>query len=430
MKKLTFHLSMVMVLIVCPYSFAFAKEQVGLGKKCYKIGKIQSVKKVKFICAKSGVSLRWTVLDSKPKKSEVVSPEKPKEVDLSLDPRITAASDLSDIEICKTGDLTPFSAGNNGFPRPQSIVQNQKAKILVLPVVFKEIPFTDNDLSKLNQALSTVTTLYSKVSMGRFSIEFEVAKKDYWVTLEKSATQYGIVPNGPQQNNSIIASDTISLANPGINFDRYDGVIIESGFSKLTRVGQAMIGETFTSRNGTVAKRVSLQLGESAGSAQIISHELGHTLFALEDLFVFLNPGRPSVQEPFPAQGWDIMSVGLDKVFGWNKFLMGWLNRDEIRCIQSQKETTHFLYEVDNSRGPKLVLINLSYGKTIAVEVRNIANYSGLHLIAYKIDSAISHGDGPITAGLVNNIGLNTFKEISIQTHAKSDKGILFTVNR
>jgi M6 family metalloprotease-like protein len=415
--------------IVSLSSVSEAKDQIGLGKKCNKIGKIATLKSGKVICAKSNKESKWATLNSKIQEVMPAQPT-PKPVDLSLDSRITSTQSLSNLEICKTGDLTSMSAGNNGFPRPQSIVQKPKVKIFVLPIIFDEIPFTDNDLSKLNKALFETVKTYSRVSMGRFAIEFEVAGRSNWVKMEKSASQYRITPSGPQQNNSIVAADAIALASADIDFNLYDGVLIESGYSKLTRVGQAMIGETFSSRNGSLAKRVSIQLGESAGSAPTITHELGHTLFALEDLFLFLNAGRPSAIEPFPAGNWDFMSLDSEKVFGWNKLLMGWLKDEEIRCIQSQKESTHYLVEVDSQIGTKLVLINLAYGKTIALEVRSIRGYSGLHLITYKIDSSINHGDGPISAKLISNMGINAFDEIMIDLIAKSNNGVLFTVTK
>jgi hypothetical protein len=47
---------------------------------------------------------------------------------------------------------------------------------------------------------------------------------------------------------------------------------------------------------------------------------------------------------------------------------------------------------------PKLVLINLQAGVTIAIEFRQHPNYFGRGVLVYKIDSRINHGDGPITA--------------------------------
>ena len=94
------------------------------------------------------------------------------------------------------------------------------------------------------------------------------------------------------------------------------------------------------------------------------------------------------------------MSEGSSLVpgfFGWNRLLMGWLSDSEIRCIKNQSSTTHFLSNIDNVSDPKLVLINVSSGITIAMESRVIdSKHQGL--LVYKIDSNIDHGDGPISA--------------------------------
>jgi M6 family metalloprotease-like protein len=407
-----------------------ASNHIEIGKKCSKIGKIASFINEKVVCAKTNKGLRWSKLSAKTK---AYKPPAPIFVNLSLDSRITPKSDLSVLETCKTGDLSFNPNANNGFPRPQSIVQKPNIRILALPIIFNEIPFTDNDMVQLNKALIDAAYTYSMISMGRTSIKFEIAKKDHWVKLEKSAAQYGIVPSGPQQNNSIIAKDAIALANSEIDFNLYDGVLIESAYSNLTSVGQGMTGEVFTAKNGTSAKRVSLQLGRVARNASIILHEMGHTLFALEDVFIFLNSSRPSVPDPNPAGPWDIMSHPTNEMFGWNKLLMGWLQDDEVRCTQSQKTSNHFLVNISNPNGPKLVLINLSFGKTIALESRNGPGDEGYQeLLVYKVDSSINHGDGPITArkSLISTLGSKTkFDTITIELLAKSTDGVLFSIS-
>ena len=127
-----------------------------------------------------------------------------------------------------------------------------------------------------------------------------------------------------------------------------------------------------------------------------MAHELGHSLFGLEDLYVFLNSNRPSVPDPAPAGPWDIMSSLGREFFGWNKLLMGWLEPYQVRCISNQASSSHFIETIDKASGkPKLILINLSDGVTLAIEGRMLPNKG---VLVYKIDSRINHGDGPIRA--------------------------------
>jgi hypothetical protein len=94
-----------------------------------------------------------------------------------------------------------------------------------------------------------------------------------------------------------------------------------------------------------------------------------------------------------------MMSSSASEFFGWSKFLNGWLDGEQVRCLNNQVETVHYLETLEASnKEPKLLLINLQEGVTIAIEFRE--HFSTLYrgVLVYKIDSRINHGDGPITA--------------------------------
>lgn len=390
-RKLVAFLSVLTLLF--SGSVVVANAAVKQGAKCTKVGKIQTVKGKTFTCLKSGNKLFWA-RGSTTTKSKISSI-----VDLSQSTSITPVADLSPVEVCKTIDLTSRGVGSNGFPRPANLANGKsEIKILALPIIFEEIPFTDSDLSKLQNALKQTSDFYAKASYNRIQLTFDIPAKNLWVKLKTTAKDYGILPNKPQQNNEIIVKDTFLLADQQIDFSGYDSVVIESGYSPLTSVGQGFGGQVFSTKTGNI-NGATLEIGRAAGSASIIAHELGHSIYGLEDLYVFLNSQRPSVPEPVPGGRWDVMSdaSSLNEFFGWNKLLMGWIKDEEVRCIQNQASSTHYLSDFSNSLGTKLLLINLKPGVTIAMESRN--NYSsGQGLLVYKIDTNINHGDGPITA--------------------------------
>ncbi len=390
-KKVISFLSVLLLLF--SLSTAVANAAIKQGGKCTKVGNSEVVKGKTYTCLKSGSKKTWV------RNTASTKPKVPVVVDLSKSPSITPVADLSPIETCKTIDLTPRGAGSNGFPRPSNLANGKsEIKILALPIIFEEIPFTDTDLSKLQSALKQTSDFYAKASYNRIKLTFEIPTKNLWVKLTTSAKDYGILPNKPQQNNEIIVNDTFLLADQQIDFSKYDSVIIESGRSQLTSIGQGFGGQVFSTNTGNI-NGATLEIGQAAGSANIIAHELGHSIYGLEDLYVFLNSQRPSVPEPVPGGRWDVMSdaSSLNEFFGWNKLLMGWIKDEEVRCVQNQISSTHYLSDFSNSLGTKLLLINVKPGVTIAMESRN--NYSsGQGLLVYKIDTNISHGDGPITA--------------------------------
>ena len=367
---------------------------VKAGAKCNKTGLTSIAAGKTYTCIKSGKKLVWSKGLPLSKLPVIQA------IDLSKFANITPSTELSAPDTCKTVDITPSITFSNGFPRPSYSVNGKtEIKLLVLPIIFDEIPFTNTDLTNLENALKSTSEFYSKMTYGRLKLIFEIPERELWVKLLKSAKSYGIIPNLPQQNNEIIAIDAIAIADKQINLSAYQSVIIESGYSSLTSIGQGMGGKTFVGKTGSVVG-ATLEIGEAVGRASVISHELGHNLFGLEDLYVFLNSKRPTVPEPQPAGKWDVMSEGGSLVpgfFGWNRLLMGWLPDSEIRCIKNQNSTTHFLSNIDNVTDPKLVLINVASGITIAMESREIDS-KNQGLLVYKIDSNINHGDGPISA--------------------------------
>jgi len=391
-------------------TIASSAPKVTPGSKC----KVQKQKVVylgkTYTCIKSSKKLIWNkgvavkTPTPNPTTTPTVTPTQTPtpspvqlDIDLSLDSRVTLTKDLSKNDSCKTQDLTSRSDVSNGFPRPGSALMAPKlVKILVLPVSFADFSFLENDLVKLKNATLITTEIYKKISFDKLNVEFVFPEKSEWITLARSAASYGIVENKPQQNNEIVVIDAIAASSSKIDFDIYDGVLIESGWFRSTGGGQGFPGRRYPTNHG-IAKGVSFIFGQGVASWQTIAHELGHSLFGLEDLYVFLNSNRPSVPDPTPAGQWDMMSNSAPDFFGWNKLLMGYLEDADFRCITNQSDTTHFISNINAAAGNKLVLINLSEGRTLALEARSTLDGSQ-GLLAYEIDSSINHGDGPIKA--------------------------------
>ena len=424
-KKLVAFISVLSLLL--SGSMVIANAAVKQGAKCTKVGKTQVVKGKTFTCSKSGKKLSWV------RNVSIDSTKTPSIVDLSRSAIITPVSDLSPLETCKTIDLTSRGVGTNGFPRQANLANGKsELKILVLPIIFEEISFTDTDLANLQNALKQTSDFFARTSFNRVKITFEVPAKNLWVKLTTTAKDYGILPNKPQQNNEIIVKDTFMLADKEIDFSKYDSVVIESGYTPLTSVGQGFGGQVFSTKTGNIIG-ATLEIGRAAGQAHIIAHELGHSLYGLEDLYVFLNSQRPSVPEPKPAGRWDVMSdsSGLDDFFGWNKLLMGWMKDDEVRCVQNQNSSTHYLVDNRSSVGTKLLLINLAPGVTIAMESRLFYS-KNQGLLVYKIDTNTNHGDGPITAekNTMDKGQKKTFDGWTIEVKDSSPTGLLVNVSK
>ncbi len=359
---------------------------------------------------------------------DITDPGSPGQSDLSTHPSITDPAKLSPVELCKTADVSFRPDTSNGFPRPPTALTGTvSARILLLPIVFSDLPYTDADDQRMRDATDRVTRFYKETSYGRVSLTYEYLPKQYWVTMTKSAAEYRLPENIPQHNKTSMVEDVFRLADPSINFSLYDGIALTTGFSTRMSGGQGFPGVAFPTKNG-IAKGVSLEIGSASGNDGVMAHELGHSLFGLEDLYVFLNANRPRVPDPVPAGQWDMMSSIGNEFFGWNKLLMGWLESNQVRCLSNQASSSHFVETIDRPGSkPKLVLINLSVGVTLAIEGRTSPS-SGV--LVYKIDTRINHGDGPITAqkSLLAPGQQLTLDGWTIKVNAIDNSGILFDV--
>ena len=365
--------------------------------KCSKLGNKEVYKGKLFICVKKSGKLVWSN-GVKNKKDRVYKDSLPIAKDISNSDSITDSNELTDLNVCKTEDLTVFSGSTNGFPRPDSVPRGKvNIKILFVPISFTDFAFTDQDLKQNLLVADEVRDFYLKTSYGNVSITFDFLEKKYWVNMGRSAASYNLIENKPQQNNRQVVVDALSLVDSSINFDLYDAVAVESGRFQSTGGGQGFSGDTFKTKTGT-AKGVSFEFGTAVANFKTLAHELGHSIFRLEDLYVFLNANRPTVPDPTPAGSWDMMSNSAREFFGWSKLLNGWIEDSQVRCLTSQNSSIHYLEDISiASNKPKLSLINLELGVTLAIEARQKSDGSN-GVLVYKIDSRISHGDGPIIA--------------------------------
>ena len=322
--------------------------------------------------------------------------------DVSKSPSISDAKMFSSNETCRINDLSsrPGSSftNSNGFPRPNGTFSGKsKATLLFLPISFSDQVFGDDDFEKMKKSFNEIQKFYKKTSYEKFDLIFEIPDKKNWVTIDGTADSYNLIKIAPQQNNTSLVEKIFQISSPELNFDKYDGVLLETKKFESNGGGQAFFGREFKTNHGA-AKSVSFQFGNGAGDTNTIAHELGHTLFGLEDLYLFNSKGS----DPLPAGSWDMMSsLSATTFFGWSKYLNGWLGESDTDCVTNQDWITQYLGELDSpNAGKKMILLKTAPGVLIAAEVRSATcNFkSCMGLLLYKIDTNFHHGEGPIVA--------------------------------
>lgn len=428
MKRLSIGVAVLLILPLLPAAAATTPKA---GGACLRVGKTAVASGKKFTCIRSGKKLLWNkgVALAKPQLTPkpTPTPTPAPAPDFSGDTRITPVSALSDVAACRTVDLTPRPDVGLGFPRPVGSLAKTTINILVLPLSFSDIGFRAVDLAPLQQALEKTASTYQTTSYGKLKLNFVIPESGKWPTLSGTAASYDLVEVKPQQDKTRVVTEAISNTDASIDFDLYDGVLIETAYFKSNGGGQGFPGVKFAGKTGT-AQRVAFDFGQGAAHADYISHELGHSLFGLEDLYVFLNAARPSVPDPSPAGPWDMMSNSAPTFFGWSKFLTGWLT--DVRCVTTQSDTIHYLRSIEDPFGDKAVFINVSSGVTVGAEVRSSSGTQGV--LVYTVNTAVAHGDGPIVASksLLNPGERTTVSGWSIQVLAVDANGALIKVSK
>jgi hypothetical protein len=434
------------------------------GTSCSKSGLTKKYLGKKYTCIKSGKKLIWSngvgliatpspsnsksaVTTSTPEKSE------PKKVEdeLARDTRITSEEELSNLAQCKTEDQTkkdgtlngPWS-NSNGFPRPEGGVYGKSAvNVLVYPLEFSNsFPINEEFLNRLKDSESLSKRIYATNSYDKVKLKFHYLPRELWWNSEKPLHEWNYTNRLRDSEKLAALAKIFEKADERINFDLYDTVMMISTAGGWE--GEAIFGASIKAPNGTVRNLVPA-LGVTSSFLRdqfwsyFVAHELGHSLYALEDLYLqYTSQYVPSSliegdsdRSPKGIND-DLMVSNVENFIGWNRFLNGWLTDSEVRCVVRQKETVHYLSDLQLNRGPRLLLLSLGEGVTVTVEVR----VEGIpKLITRLVDTRISHAYIPIRLGPVltldssgNSTGnLAGWKFEVLKTNSE---GMLFKVNR
>jgi hypothetical protein len=399
-------------LVTAP-SFAAVKA----GAKCTKAGATSNAGDKKFTCIKSGKNLVWNkgVVVKKAAPNPTPAPTVEVKNLLATDSRITPISALTSLEICKTEDKTPDYRQNgslrhsNGFPRPpEAITGKKKPNILVIPMVFKDVPFLtektqrgqvfSSDYDLLLETIPRVKDGFKQISSGRVELIVDVLpQKEWWIfDIENPLSSVW----GTDNISRIL--ELISKYKSDFKFDGYDSFVFLTGNGTPSSQGLGtaqgdLAVKVANSKTGTFNL---MYLAGGIQNSTIWIHELGHSFFALEDLYRYSEVNArdtPALAELDVPMKWDLMASsnrGL-ALLEWNRFLMGWLEESETRCLTDQKSTVHYLSESDITKDPKLLTINLSPGVTLAAETRN-GSGGEKGLLLYLINTHQNSGDGSI----------------------------------
>ena len=311
-----------------------------------------------------------------------------------------AETNLCKIENNKLWTKLPHGLG---FPRPENRLPNKGT--LNFKVLFAKSSGSTvaneksaEDLYKKLQP-EIVSSFYNQVSNGSVQkIQFEPYYS--WIEFDKLESLKDAAGDEIKLVEAewrTFVSKTLETAEPQIDFTKSDGVmIILDPNSSYLRLGYGLTDEYTVDgkklSSVVLLGRAYVQVG--LRSPYLVIHELGH-LFGLPDLYSFQDSTDT-------ADYFSIMNkaaVGGIGYFGWEKYILGWLDDPQMICHKAG-EVTGNLVSLTKTNGLKMIAVPISSSQVLVVENRAKEGIDKMipnpGIIAYIVDSSIEGGKNPI----------------------------------
>ena len=367
-----------------------------------------------------------------------------------------------------------------GFPLPWDTVPSVgRLRVAVLFVDFPDAQATRTTHEEAAPGLPGTEAYLETVSYGKLDVRFTPLHR--WLRAEHNYHHYLEDVRGTLKLYRKIDAEAVRLADPVFDFAGHDAVMIvmpSSHFSDGNSTGTIITDE------GTISTlRINTspsQLGNPRWGGRLGAHELAHNL-GLPDLYAI--PSRPPPdatksgiwartsfglmsmeatfltyeEDPRIAHVWrhpdGSRSTAYDYSFGavemlaWSRWLVGWLEPTQVRCVTEPEATVTLSPIADPGPGMAMVAIPLSETEVIVVESRRKLGYDtgeeyeapdGWHttfpglategVLVYTVDAAIGTGDLPLKVAGDNGDGIVDAYPILTDGQSVATHGYTITV--
>ncbi len=224
-----------------------------------------------------------------------------------------------------------------------------KHTVLVLFIEFSNYGNQTNIQDILNN-VSSVDQFYKEVSYNQFWLD--IWYLNTWLQLNNTREYYG-QDSGSQKdvNWQEYVYDSLSAADPYINFTKYDSVLLVHAGNDQAASGdpndlwsKASIGKWYFSYDGGV--QLGIVIVAEKDPVGVVAHELGHNL-ELPDLYDY------SGQEEFVGV-WSLMASGSwlsppSSLMAPEKIWLGWIPQQNITVINRDMFASFRLYPLENT---------------------------------------------------------------------------------
>jgi M6 family metalloprotease-like protein len=227
-----------------------------------------------------------------------------------------------------------------------------KLRIAMLFADFPDSPGPESPDVIYSAYSQRVVDWYRTVSYGR--LEIEIAPLRRWLRLPRMLAEY----ESEHFEGAIEA--TIAAADPLFNFSDVDAIYLVAAMPSLA---STIIDDVPLQVDGAHIHSWSwLATGSLQRLPFFTIHETGH-LLGLPDLY---NQRVPSSQH-----NWDVMSAAPrgGGMFAWHRWKLGWLDSDQVVCVNRRGTVTATLAPIERPGGRKAIISQVG-NAVVVVEVR------------------------------------------------------------
>lgn len=389
------------------------------GTACKKLGQVRTTSAGRYTCtaAKNRRVWRRTPQRTTNPASNVATRNHPKPTcgpGIAQCPTVSSAN--PNIDECKIADATPGSVAQ-GFPRPPRAKAGKAVlEVLVVPVRYANTVIGESEVrAQFEPEFQTARDFLRRNSYGRVGVNFTLETESQWVQVAETWQQFV----SARSNDLRRVTQDIVARIPRMNLGAFDSIFIVAAGGTSYWGGMDQ-NATYTHASGEVHS-VYYQTG--AAISTNFPHNLGHTAYYLEDLYIHPFFRTSSVTDVTPLQQ-EVMSNGVDFTL-WNRWLAGFLRDEEVHCVSSDTEgSVHRVVHANSDTGKKLVVIPTEPGRAVFAEFGD----GGIHV--YELNSNIEHGAGPMrTLGFLQIGRSISHANVSITAAAVDAAGVYLAVS-